>query len=79
MHRHQHTSRVAIYNVFKLQLHKVLLSDKHEHQQNKLSRHVRAIGETGSGKYKPSSVNKHSAKGHKLVGGFTMEALHVIY
>lgn len=40
--------------------HKMLLANKQAHRQNKLSRHVRAIGEAGRGKYKTSSVNKHS-------------------
>lgn len=42
--------------------HKMLLPNKQAHQQNKLSPHVRAIGETGLGKCKTSSVNKHLEK-----------------
>ncbi len=57
----------------------MLLANKQPHQQNKLSPHVKAIGETGSGKYKTSSVNKNSEKGQLLAGQFTMEVLHVIH
>lgn len=59
--------------------HKMLLPNKQAHQQNKLSPHVRAIGETGSGKYKTCSVNKHSEKGQLLAGRFNVEVLHVIH
>lgn len=62
--------------------HKMLLANKQAHRQNKLSRHVRAIGEAGRGKYKTSSVNKHSEAKKKtklLAGQFDMEVLHVIH
>lgn len=65
--------------------HKMLLANKQAHRQNKLSRHVRAIGEAGRGEYKTSSVNKHSEakkkkkKGQLLAGQFDMEVLHVIH
>lgn len=58
----------------------MLLPNKQAHQQNKLSPHVRAIGETGLGKCKTSSVNKHlEKKGQLLAGRFTLEVLHVIH
>lgn len=47
----------------------MLLPNKQAHQQNKLSPHVSAIGVTGSGKYKTSSVNKQPEKGQLLAGG----------
>lgn len=43
--------------------HEMLLPNKQAHQQNKLSPHVRAIGENDSGKYKHKQVNKHSVTG----------------
>lgn len=42
---------------------KMLLPNKQAHRQNKLRRHVTAIGEAGQGKYKSSSVNKWSGGG----------------
>ncbi len=57
----------------------MLLADKQAHQQNKLSPHVRAIGETGWWKYKTNSVNKHPEKGQLLADRFTVEVLHVIH
>lgn len=57
---------------------KMLLPNKQAHRQNKLRRHVTAIGEAGRGKYKSSSVNKWSGggaggkRGRLLTGRFNM-------
>lgn len=57
---------------------KMLLPNKQAHRQNKLRRHVTAIGEAGRGKYKSSSVNKWSGggaggkRGRLLTGHFNM-------
>lgn len=76
-HRH-HVPPFTMFSSSHSTAHKMLLSNKQAYQQNKLGPHVRAIGETGSGKYKTSSVNKHVAKGQLLAGGFAIEVLHVI-
>lgn len=57
--------------------HKMLSPNKQAHQQNKLSLHVRAIGETGS--RKDQQCKQAFKKGQLLAGPFTVEVLHVIH
>ena len=77
MHGHRpHVPPFTMFSSSNSTAHKMLLSNKQAHQQNKLGPHVRAIGKTGSDK--TSSVNKHAAKGQLLAGGFAVEVLPVI-
>lgn len=64
-----HMQSFTTFSSYISRAHTMLLPNKQAHQQNKLSPHVSAIGVTGSGKYKTSSVNKHPEKGQLLAGG----------
>lgn len=57
----------------------MLLPGKQAHQQNKLSPHVRAIGETGSGKW-GDEQRKQASRKRPTVGRPrpAVEVLHVI-
>ena len=57
--------------------HEMPLPNKQARQQNKLGQHMRAIGKTGSGQYKTSSINKHS-EGQPLASPLNAEVSHVI-
>lgn len=60
--------------------HKMLLPNKQAHQQNKLSPHVRAIGENWFRQIQDQQRKQaFRKKGQLLAGRFNVEVLHVIH